>query len=113
MGRVQEEKLTEAVLGGRNDQSLDLAFHLAIAQATGNELFVQQLKILEDDLSGFIMANLGLTGMASMNRKSVVLQEHHQIADAIALCDGELAETCMRYHLSQARRRLTDVTRQE
>jgi GntR family transcriptional repressor for pyruvate dehydrogenase complex len=56
--------------------------------------------------------SLGLTGLGSLERKAVVLQEHQQILEAIEEGDGELAATYMQFHLSQARRRVTDAKRQ-
>jgi DNA-binding FadR family transcriptional regulator len=101
-----------AIVAGEQAQALDIAFHRAIAMATGNELFARQLDDLSVELEGFIGITLGLTRLGSPERKSIVLQEHRQIFDAIESGDADLASTYMRFHLSQARRRLTDVTRE-
>jgi DNA-binding FadR family transcriptional regulator len=105
-------ELELAIKAGAPARKYDLAFHMSIAHATGNELFAHQLRGLDAELEGFMSVSLGLTGLGSAERKGVVLQEHRQIVDAIGSGDSELAATYMRYHLSQARRRLTDVKSQ-
>jgi DNA-binding FadR family transcriptional regulator len=55
---------------------------------------------------------LGLTRLGSAERRAAVMQEHRQIVDAIEMGDAELASVYMRYHLGQARRRMTDANRQ-
>jgi GntR family transcriptional repressor for pyruvate dehydrogenase complex len=102
----------KAVEAGVPAQSLDSAFHRSVAAATGNDLFVRQLEGLTGEIEGLMNISLGLTRLGSADRKSVVLQEHQQIVDAIEMGDADLAAVYMRFHLSQARRRLTDVTRQ-
>lgn len=101
-----------AVAAGQRGLSLDISFHRAIAAATGNEFFERQLETLSAEVEGFLAISLGLTRMGSPERKSAVLLEHRQIVDAIEMGNAELASVYMRYHLSQARRRLTDATRQ-
>lgn len=103
---------SETVSSGQLGQKLDIEFHRAIAMATHNEVFARQLDSLAPELEGFMGMALGLTGLGSLERKAVVLQEHQQIIDAIENGDGELASTYMQFHLSQARRRVTDATRQ-
>jgi DNA-binding FadR family transcriptional regulator len=104
--------LADAISAGAQAQKHDLAFHQSVALATGNELFSRQLEGLDQELEGYMSVSLGLTGLGSSERKRIVLMEHTQVAEAIALRDDELAATYMRFHLSQARRRLTDVSRE-
>jgi GntR family transcriptional repressor for pyruvate dehydrogenase complex len=73
---------------------------------------VRQLEVVGAEVEGFISVTLGLTRLGSEERKSAVLLEHRQIVEAIEMGDAELASVYMRYHLNQARRRLTDATRQ-
>ena len=103
--------LGTAISAGAAAQKHDLAFHKSVAMATGNELFLSQIESLDKELEGYMSVSLGLTGLGSAERKHIVLQEHTQIAEAIASRDPEVASTYMRFHLSQARRRLTDVSR--
>jgi DNA-binding FadR family transcriptional regulator len=110
--KAAADAFADAVTAGEAAQTLDIAFHRAIAVATGNELFARQFDGLSTEIESFIGVSLGLTWLGSSERKKTVLQEHGQIVEAIGIGDGDLAATYMTFHLSQARRRLTDVTRQ-
>lgn len=101
-----------AAEAGGGGLSFDITFHRAIAAATGNEFFVRQLEVVGAEVEGFITVTQGLTRLGSAERRSAVLLEHRQIVEAIDMGDAELASVYMRYHLNQARRRLTDATRQ-
>jgi DNA-binding FadR family transcriptional regulator len=94
---------------GRLGLEADLAFHMAVAEATGNELFPRLLGELADLMHGSMRMALGLTSTGSELRRARVLAEHRQIADAIAAQDGEAAALYMRYHLTQTRLRTTDA----
>lgn len=106
------DAFAKAVEADQPAQKLDSAFHRAVAAATGNELFVRQLEDLTSEIEGLMNIALGLTRLGSAERRAAVLQEHRQIVEAIEMGDADLAAVYMRFHLSQARRRLTDVTRQ-
>jgi DNA-binding FadR family transcriptional regulator len=101
--------LEDALSDGRLGQDADLAFHMAVAEATGNELFPRLLGELGDLMRGSMTMALGLTRTGSELRRNRVLSEHRQIADAIAAQDGETAALYMRYHLTQTRLRTTDA----
>jgi GntR family transcriptional repressor for pyruvate dehydrogenase complex len=96
---------------GRMTAEEDLAFHSAIAAATGNEFYVGVLESIHETLLGFMRLTLNLTRTASKQRAQRVMDEHAAIVDAIRERDGELARTAMQMHLSQARRRLVDRSR--
>ena len=106
------DAFAQALEADQPARSLDVAFHRAIAAATGNDLFVRQLNDLTAEIEGVMNIALGLTRLGSAERRAAVMQEHRQIVDAIEMGDADLASTYMRFHLSQARRRVTDVTRQ-
>lgn len=110
--RTATDALAAALAASGPSRTADIVFHRAVALASGNELFARQLDNLSSEMEGFIGTSLGLTLLGSPERRKAVLQEHAQITDAIAMRDGDLAAVCMRYHLSQARRRLTDMNRQ-
>lgn len=101
--------LEDALSDGRLGQDADLAFHMAVAEATGNELFPRLLGELGDLMRGSMTMALGLTRTGSELRRNRVLGEHRQIADAIAAQDAEGAALYMRYHLTQTRLRTTDA----
>ncbi|NPD69070.1 FadR family transcriptional regulator [Lichenicola cladoniae] len=89
----------------------DLAFHAAVASASGNEMFTDMLHHIQGVLSGFMRLSLNLTRTGSTARAQAVLQEHAHIQYAIVSGDAEGAETAMRFHIGQARRRMTDRNR--
>jgi len=108
--KAANRAFTDAINAGQPAQSFDIAFHRAVALASGNELFALELDSLGAELEGFIGVTLALTRLGSPERRRTVLHEHQRIVDAIEGGDGDLATTYMRFHLSEARGRLTEVT---
>jgi DNA-binding FadR family transcriptional regulator len=101
--------LEDAVSRKETGHEADFGFHMAIAEATDNELFPRVLDELADMMRGSMAMGLSLTRTGSDLRRSQVLKEHWQIADAIAAQDGEAAALYMRFHLAQTRLRTTDA----
>jgi GntR family transcriptional repressor for pyruvate dehydrogenase complex len=101
--------LEDAITRKETGHEQDFAFHMAIAEATDNELFVCVLEELADTMHGSMAMGLSLTRTGSDLRRSQVLREHWQIADAIAAQDAEAASLYMRFHLLQTRSRATDA----
>ncbi len=89
----------------------DLRFHMAIANASGNNFFAALLSHLETIVSGFMNVSLSLTRTSPHERASMILQEHALILEAIASQDGEAARVAMQFHITQARRRMIDRKR--
>lgn len=108
--RAQETWRGEIERGVASPES-DLAFHEAIAEATGNEYFHTTQLGLNGATLGFMRVSLGLTSTGSQQRARQVLEEHVRILEAVRARDGELAELSMRFHISQARRRVIDRSR--
>lgn len=105
------ERLREKVLNGQSPSEEDFAFHREIAVASGNDLFVSLFEHLRGEISGSMGVALGLTKLGSDERRLAVLREHQQIVEAIRASNGEHAALYMRYHLLQARERITDAQR--
>jgi GntR family transcriptional repressor for pyruvate dehydrogenase complex len=97
----------ESTRAGRMVAEEDLAFHRSIADASGNEFFLQALEASLDSMSGFMQLTLNLTRTGNRHRAQRVLDEHEAIVAAIRDEDGERARTAMQFHLGQARQRLT------
>lgn len=91
----------------------DLAFHLAVAAASGNILFEQVLQSLDEAIRRGMIIALGLTKERSPERAQRVLDEHRAIYEAIARRDAQGAELAMRYHLDRVRQRVTDGKRDQ
>ena len=98
----------ESTQAGRMVAGEDLAFHRSIAEASGNEFFLQALDASLDSMSGFMQLTLNLTRTSNRQRAQRVLDEHEAIVAAIRDEDGERARTAMQFHLGQARQRLTN-----
>lgn len=89
----------------------DFAFHRAIAEATGNEIFPFLLDSMHDLVLGGMNVARRLSRLGSQARRERVVAEHRQIVEAIASRDGRSAEVLMHYHLLQARDRTTNYQR--
>jgi GntR family transcriptional regulator, transcriptional repressor for pyruvate dehydrogenase complex len=101
--------LEDAFRRGRTGHDQDFRFHMAVAEATDNELFVRLLGELADIMRGSMAMGLSLTRTGSEVRRNQVLKEHWQIAHAIAAEDADAAALYMRFHLMQTRVRTTDA----
>lgn len=88
----------------------DREVHIAIAEAAGNEFFLESLEGNEVSLSDFMTVSLKLTSSRSPQRGLLVAGEHASIVEAIRNKDTMAAKIAMEYHLIQARRRMLDRT---
>jgi GntR family transcriptional regulator, transcriptional repressor for pyruvate dehydrogenase complex len=79
----------------------DLAFHRAIADATGNELFSMLLDSLGVPLADVRRTNMGRGGIARRRR---IIAAHRRILDAVTDGDAERAREAMEDHLDEVRR---------
>lgn len=88
----------------------DFEFHLAIAQASGNEAFVTMLRSIRTVSERANHVALSMTQEDYQTRIDCILQEHRQIYHAILAHDPDAAGLAMAYHLLQARQRVTDCS---
>jgi GntR family transcriptional regulator, transcriptional repressor for pyruvate dehydrogenase complex len=79
----------------------DNRFHILIAEATGNPIFVKVVETLQSTVRLWFPITYSLTGTAGDT-----LAEHRAIADAIRDQDAAGARKAMRQHLSKAAKRL-------
>ena len=98
-------KLDQANSAGEVGVELDINFHVAIARASRNQLFVQTLDALAiHTFNGMnITRNLSLT--RNQKRLLLVQAEHQRILEAIRVGDEEAARREMRTHIDNARHR--------
>jgi len=96
-----EDKLN----AGEIAEDLDYKFHIVIAQATQNPIYASALRTNEHALQHHVFENLrqSLTVPA---RKLLIMQEHHQIFDAIKNGNARQARRAMETHLLNAERKL-------
>lgn len=100
--------LARAMDGDGRVEDADYDFHMAVAKAAANDFFVAILGSMHTAIDGLLRISLGITRRGSRERMRRVCEEHEAIYDAILGKDPEGADLAMRYHLSRARRRITD-----
>lgn len=89
----------------------DFDFHMAVARASGNEIFCEMLNATRPLMLQAIAVAQKLTSEGSEARIEAVLEEHRQILEAIRSRDAEGAGLLMSIHIVHARRRVTDMGR--
>lgn len=92
----------------------DFDFHLGIAEATNNKIFVQLLKDLHIGLKKTMaiaqsLSREGVISKTTPDRNKQVLHEHQRIVDAIELQDEESAKLAMRHHINKIRQRIINI----
>ena len=105
------DRLQSALADGTAAAAEDFAFHLAVAEASGNGMFTDILQVLGTQVKHAMGVALGITQATSRERAQRVLAEHQAVTEAIERGDVEAATLCMRYHLHRARQRLIDGQR--
>lgn len=105
------ERFRQEAEGGAPTPEADLAFHTAIAEASGNSYYAALLHHLRGGMAGFMKIALHLTRTSTRERTSQLLREHAVTLEAIRSRDGDAAQLAMQFHIIQARRRLADRTR--
>jgi GntR family transcriptional repressor for pyruvate dehydrogenase complex len=98
---------------GTFHSDMDLAFHFQVAQATANEFLQESIQRIHLEIGGFVGLNVSLMRTGPKTRADQLVVEHSRILEAIRVQDEETAEIAMRFHLTQARRRLIDRSRDE
>ncbi|MES2433015.1 MAG: FadR/GntR family transcriptional regulator [Pseudomonadota bacterium] len=87
----------------------DYAFHLAIAQASGNAYIFQFLKFLEPVIVSRFSINEPLNRQFSIEYAKIARLEHQAIIRAIEKQDEAAARSAMRKHLSNSIARLSKL----
>ena len=114
MQRIVEacEAMDRAIAAGENTVDLDIAFHRAIAQATGNRHFLGLFNYLGEVLvprARVPAHQYDATTLQDYLRR--ISGEHHQIVAAIAAGDSDAARAALRMHLGGSRDRLAQGAR--
>jgi DNA-binding FadR family transcriptional regulator len=92
----------KAVDGSEDSVNHDLAFHVCIAEATGNPLFPLLLK----SFSGFVTYVQNLSCHNDRNLQSSALEYHTSLAQAIREGNPDLARSIMIEHLKTSAERI-------
>ena len=100
--KVMEQTYHQNELGVEADQKL----HLAVARATKNPFFSSVLESLGEQIAFGVKLSRSLTLLDSPVRQELVLSEHRAILEAIRLRQPEVAQACMRHHITAAKDRM-------
>jgi DNA-binding FadR family transcriptional regulator len=104
--RQAHDKFEQTLHDGRVGKADDLDFHMAIARASGNDLFAETMESLIDDIGvGMDMAR-DLDAKQTRERVLIVCQEHDAIMSGIEEGDADRARVAMRAHIGNAQRRV-------
>ncbi len=114
LARIVEacEAMDRAIEAGEPTVDLDIAFHRAIAQATGNRHFLGLFNYL-----GEVLVPRARVPTHEYDAKTLqdymrrISGEHHQIVAAIANGDSDAARAALRMHLGGSRDRLAQRAR--
>jgi DNA-binding FadR family transcriptional regulator len=104
--------MDRAIAAGESTVKLDIAFHRAIAQATGNRHFLGLFNYLGEVLvprARVPTHQFDATTLQDYLRK--ISAEHHQIVAAITAGDSDAARAALRMHLGGSRDRLAQGAR--
>lgn len=85
---------------------LDLGFHVAIAEATGNPLIVDAISYLAARMRNTIEETRTRSGNAVGEIKRLTIEEHAAIRDALVARDPKAAKEAMAAHIRNAAHRL-------
>jgi DNA-binding FadR family transcriptional regulator len=105
------ENMRRAMQRGLPATEADFLFHRSVAVASQNMAFVEILDSLAPTVSAGMTVALAITKQGTELRTARVIDEHVRIYEAIAASEPDSAEFAMRYHIDQARKRLTDRKR--
>jgi GntR family transcriptional repressor for pyruvate dehydrogenase complex len=97
--RKSHVKLGQAIAARETGIDQDIAFHMAVAQSTGNRFFAHTLAALSEQMAFSIRLVRDLAGRPVVARKQEVIIEHAQILDAIDAGDVDGARAAMRAHI--------------
>lgn len=94
------------VVGGSAGEHLDFAFHLAVAEASNNDRFVEAIRTVAFDIDHGVDLLRYLARFHHIERSRSVLADHAGVLDAIRRREPAAAEAAMRRHLDRARVRM-------
>ena len=101
----------ETVSGAGAEQ--DFAFHLAVAEATGNPFFVFALQNIRPQTLVGMRLGRSLSVLFPAERLNLVKEEHSVVLKAIVKKDAEAARAAMHAHIDSYRRRLIHGTKSQ
>ena len=103
---VALEALDECIRAGTLGSDADEDFHLAVCEASGNRFFADARASMQAQIIFGMNLARSLSLQKTAARLELVQSEHVGIYDAIRRRDRGAAETAMRSHIENARRRV-------
>ncbi|MGD9740996.1 MAG: FadR/GntR family transcriptional regulator [Dongiaceae bacterium] len=100
------DELAEANRNGALGQKADLAFHMAIAAASGNYFYVRTMQMVERYMEFGMRLARSISVIRGAERLDLVQREHMAIYDAIRIGDGQAARAAVQLHIASARARI-------
>ncbi len=105
-------ELRRRVDAGLSTTEADLAFHLAIADATNNPRFREFLEVMGVGAIPRAAMRAEVSDAVTPEYIRLLIEEHEVIADAICRTDPDAAREAMRDHLKRSQQRYRDLARQ-
>ncbi|KQX38009.1 hypothetical protein ASD04_10270 [Devosia sp. Root436] len=100
------EAMDRCIIEGGLGADEDIAFHIAVAQASENDYFVRTIKSVTRAIRVGIAIAATLSTRPSRERLTIANNEHRAIFAAIRNGEAELARERMQAHIESARRRV-------
>jgi GntR family transcriptional repressor for pyruvate dehydrogenase complex len=100
------KRLEHEFAAGQSGFDADVAFHLAIARASGNRFFVATLEALTEQMKFSIRLTRELSDRPAPARFAEICREHARISAALESGDADAARKAMTEHLRGGIRRL-------
>jgi GntR family transcriptional regulator, transcriptional repressor for pyruvate dehydrogenase complex len=104
------DELNRINAAGQLGIQADIRFHVAIAVATRNQIFIQTLQALHNHIFNGMNITRHISLSRSQDRLNLVQEEHSRILRAIREGDEEEARIAMRLHITNARNRALDTS---
>ena len=101
-----QRALEAALAAGAPGLEEDIAFHRAVAEASGNRFFALTLAALREQMGFGIRLTRELNARPLAERAPLLIEEHGRIHAAITAGDAPGARTAMQDHLTSGIRRL-------
>lgn len=101
-----QDRMTETLSRGEPALDEDIAFHMAVAKATGNQFFVEAMRMMVPHLR-FVMELVMKLSMVDPKEHVVAVREQHEaVLDSIRRRDPDGARRAMRTMITNARNRV-------
>jgi len=107
--RLTVDQFQEEIEGGRFNGQADRAFHLTLAQASGNTVFTDLVACLWDLQNEQFFNRLDVVSGHQRERLHRYLAEHRAMFEALSVRDTSRARAAMRQHLEGVNRDLLDL----